>query len=78
MLEHARHALVFASGQSAGSTALSLVLPGRRVVATSDLYGGTRQLFGLLARYGIGVDYVTQPTSGTWIEFSTRTSAWFG
>jgi cystathionine beta-lyase/cystathionine gamma-synthase len=27
-------------------------------VASADLYGGTRQLFGLLARHGIGVDYV--------------------
>jgi cystathionine beta-lyase/cystathionine gamma-synthase len=57
-LEDARHALVFSSGQAAGATALSLLTPGRRLVASADLYGGTRQLFGELARYGIAVDHV--------------------
>lgn len=57
-LENARHALVFASGQAAGATALSLLSPGQRLVASADLYGGTRQLFGLLARYGVRVDHV--------------------
>jgi cystathionine beta-lyase/cystathionine gamma-synthase len=57
-LEDADHALAFSSGQAAGATALSLLTPGRRLVASADLYGGTRQLFGELARYGIVVDYV--------------------
>jgi cystathionine beta-lyase/cystathionine gamma-synthase len=56
-LEDARHALVFASGQAAGATALSLLAPGQRLLASADLYGGTRQLFAMLERYGIAVVY---------------------
>jgi len=51
-LEDARHALVFASGQAAGATALSLLSPGDCLVASAHLYGGTRQLFDLVARSG--------------------------
>ncbi|NDU71376.1 PLP-dependent transferase [Actinomadura sp. DSM 109109] len=57
-LEDARFALAFASGQAAGTTALSLLRPGHRLIASDDVYGGTRSLFALLGRYGITVDHV--------------------
>jgi len=44
-LEDAAHAAVFASGQAAAAAALSLLRPGRVVLATDDLYAGTDALF---------------------------------
>lgn len=57
-LEEARFALVYSSGQAAGVAALSLLEPGDRLLASDDVYGGTRTLFGLLGRYGIQVEHV--------------------
>lgn len=57
-LENAAHALVFSSGQAAGATALSLLRPGQRVLASDDVYGGTFSLFKTLTKYDIRVDYV--------------------
>ncbi|MDL4776690.1 MULTISPECIES: trans-sulfuration enzyme family protein [Thermomonosporaceae] len=57
-LEDARHATAFSSGQAAGATALSLLDPGSRLIASDDLYGGTHALFSLLGRFGIAVDHV--------------------
>jgi cystathionine beta-lyase/cystathionine gamma-synthase len=57
-LEDARFATVLSSGQAAGATAATLAGPGRRVIASDDVYGGTYALLGSLARYGIAVDYV--------------------
>ncbi|GGQ36847.1 cystathionine gamma-lyase [Actinomadura coerulea] len=57
-LEDARFALAFSSGQAAGTAALSLLRAGRRLIASDDVYGGTRSLFALLGRYGITVDHV--------------------
>lgn len=57
-LEDARFATVFSSGQAAGATALTLLEPGHRLIASDDVYGGTYTLFGTLIRYGIGVDQV--------------------
>jgi cystathionine beta-lyase/cystathionine gamma-synthase len=54
-LEEARFALAFSSGQAAGATALSLLDPGQRLLASDDVYGGTRELFALLARCGVEV-----------------------
>ncbi|QFG22952.1 PLP-dependent aspartate aminotransferase family protein [Actinomadura sp. WMMB 499] len=56
-LEDARSATAFASGQAAGATVLSLLEPGARLVASDDVYGGTRALFALLARQGVTVDH---------------------
>lgn len=57
-LEGASYATVFASGQAAASTALSLVLPGQRVVVSDDVYSGTSALFGLAGRAGVEVEPV--------------------
>jgi cystathionine beta-lyase/cystathionine gamma-synthase len=57
-LEDARFALMLASGQAAAATALSLLLPGQRLISSDDIYGGTYALFAMLGRYGITVDYV--------------------
>jgi cystathionine beta-lyase/cystathionine gamma-synthase len=57
-LEDAQFATMFASGQAAAATALSLLTPGQRVISSDDIYGGTHALFAMLGRYGIEVDYV--------------------
>jgi cystathionine gamma-lyase len=54
-LEDAAHASVYASGQAASMTALSILRPGRTVLASDDVYGGTHHLFAVLAGYGIRV-----------------------
>jgi len=44
----------FASGMAAISTLMSVLDPGDEVVASRDVYGGTRRLFNqVLARYGL-------------------------
>jgi cystathionine beta-lyase/cystathionine gamma-synthase len=57
-LEDARYATVFSSGQAAGATALTLLGPGRRLIASDDVYGGTHALFATLVRYGVRADHV--------------------
>ena len=54
-LEGVRYASVYASGQAAGMTALSVLAPGQTVLASDDVYGGTHALFSLLSGYGIRV-----------------------
>jgi cystathionine beta-lyase/cystathionine gamma-synthase len=83
-LENASHALTFSSGQAAGTTALSLLAPGQKLIASDDVYGGTFSLFDLLPRYGITVEYVdltdlgafeaalTDDTGLVWIETPTN------
>jgi cystathionine beta-lyase/cystathionine gamma-synthase len=44
-LESAQHGLAYASGMAATTTVLHLLNPGDRVVAISDLYGGTYRIF---------------------------------
>lgn len=57
-LEGAEAALGLASGMAAISTALLAILQaGDRILAAADLYGGTRNLFGILERLGIRTDY---------------------
>lgn len=57
-LEGAEAALGLASGMAAISTALLTTLQaGDRILAAADLYGGTRNLFGILKRLGIETDY---------------------
>lgn len=56
-LEDARFATVYASGQAAATTVLSLLEPGQRVVASDDLYAGTHALLDRLRRYGVDVEY---------------------
>jgi cystathionine gamma-lyase/cystathionine beta-lyase/cystathionine gamma-lyase/homocysteine desulfhydrase len=58
-LEKGTGGVAFSSGMSAISAVLSLVLPGNRVVATQDVYGGTFRLFEQILRpYGIDFTYV--------------------
>ena len=56
-LEDARFASVYASGQAAATTVLSLLEPGQRLVASDDLYAGTHALLERLRRTGVAVDY---------------------
>jgi cystathionine gamma-lyase len=44
VLEEARFATVYASGQAAATTVLSLLKPGQRLLASDDLYAGTKRL----------------------------------
>jgi cystathionine gamma-lyase len=44
-LESARFGLAYASGMAATTTVLHLLTPGDRVLAVSDLYGGTYRIF---------------------------------
>ncbi|PSO08417.1 cystathionine gamma-synthase [Candidatus Marsarchaeota G2 archaeon BE_D] len=59
-LEDAKYALAFSSGLAAEATVtLSLLRAGDHVVASEDLYGGTRRLFSRsLAPFGVSVSYV--------------------
>ncbi|AXO37215.1 PLP-dependent aspartate aminotransferase family protein [Micromonospora sp. B006] len=57
-LEDARHATVYTSGQAAATTALSVVPPGRLVLASDDVYGGTHQLLVAAAERGVTVRQV--------------------
>lgn len=63
-LEGGVGAIVVSSGQAAISAAiLSIVGNGDRFVSTASIYSGTRILFGRsFARFGVGVDYVHDPT----------------
>jgi cystathionine beta-lyase/cystathionine gamma-synthase len=48
-IEDTRYAAVFASGQAAAATALSLLPPGRALLASDDLYPGSDALFRMRA-----------------------------
>jgi cystathionine beta-lyase/cystathionine gamma-synthase len=79
-LEDARCCAVFSSGQAAATTALSVLSPGARLLASDDVYGGTYALFATLARYGITVEYadlsepaalrsaLARPADLVWVE----------
>lgn len=75
-LESAEAACVSASGMAAISgTLLAFVGAGGRVVATQDLYGGTRRLLDeLAARFRVRVDFVDGRDPGA-IEAALRTPA---
>jgi cystathionine gamma-lyase len=63
-LEGAKHALAFSSGMAAEATiVLSTLKKGDRIVASDDLYGGTRRLFEkTFKRFGVDAQYF-DPTS---------------
>jgi len=84
-LENARHALAFASGLAAETTALLLLSPGDHVVYMEDVYGGTYRLFDkVLKRYGLNfsavdasdldaVEHAISPaTKLVWLESPTN------
>ncbi|MDA4127970.1 MAG: PLP-dependent aspartate aminotransferase family protein [Thaumarchaeota archaeon] len=59
-LEDSKYALAFASGLAAETTlALTVLRKGDHVVASDDLYGGTRRLFvHTLSRFGVSISFV--------------------
>lgn len=58
-LEGAQHGIAFASGMAASDALLSPLVPGDRVVAARNLYGGTPRLFESFYRpRGIAFDYI--------------------
>jgi cystathionine beta-lyase/cystathionine gamma-synthase len=58
-LEGARHGIAFASGVAATDGILKGLEPGDRVLAVTDLYGGTYRLFlQVYERYGLRFDFV--------------------
>lgn len=63
-LEGGAGAIVVASGQAAICAALlGIVGQGERFVSTASIYSGTRILFArTFGRFGVGVDYVWDPT----------------
>ena len=84
-LEEARHALAFASGLAAIDSVLKLLRSGDEIVASDDLYGGTRRLFEqIMARFGLKFIYVdmtesenvarvcAEKTKMIWIETPTN------
>ena len=84
-LESGVHALAFASGLAATTTAMLLLDPGDHVVYMEDAYGGTFRLFnGVMRRYGLTFTAVdasqpgaieaacTDRTRLVWIESPTN------
>jgi cystathionine gamma-lyase len=84
-LESGRHALAFASGLAATTTAMLLLDPGDHVVYMEDAYGGTYRLFDtVMRRYGITFsavdaslpgaieDAMNEHTRLVWIESPTN------
>jgi cystathionine gamma-lyase len=81
-LENAKYGLAFSSGLAAETTVLlSLLNSGDHIIASDDLFGGTKRLFQpVFAKYGISVTYVdatdvanieraiTPSTKAIWLE----------
>lgn len=58
-LEGAEHCRCFASGMAAMDAVLKTLRPGNRVLAPTDLYGGTYSLFRKIYEpFGLGFDFV--------------------
>lgn len=73
-LEEANHGLAFASGLAAEMTLIfALLSSGDEILASDDLYGGTRRLFTSFKKFGIHTRYVdsTQADNIT-LEDNTR------
>ncbi len=56
-LEEGRRGFAFASGLAATSTLLELLAPGDHVVASDDLYGGSRRLFSRVRARSAGLNF---------------------
>jgi len=56
-LEEGRRGFAFASGLAATSTLLELLAPGDHVVASDDLYGGSRRLFSRVRARSAGLSF---------------------
>src|SRR4029077_6995590 len=55
-LEGGSHGFAFASGLAAIATVLECLDQGAHIVASDDLYGGTRRLFERVRRRSMGID----------------------
>ena len=63
-IEDAKYGLAFSSGLAAESTLLlSLLKKGDEIVASDDLYGGTRRIFESVMK-NFGVNYITTDMTG--------------
>jgi cystathionine gamma-lyase len=56
-LEDGQRAFAFASGMAATATLLELLAPGDHVVASDDLYGGSRRLFARVRSQSAGLEF---------------------
>lgn len=76
-LEGAECCVATASGMAAIlACTLGLLQAGDRIVASRSLFGATTQLFNnLLARFGIGVDYVPLTDLDAWNKAVSRTGS---
>ena len=58
-LENAQHGICFSSGVAAIDAVLKCLNPGDRVVASNDLYGGTRRLMvHVFERFGLSFEFI--------------------
>ncbi|MEJ2013626.1 MAG: cystathionine gamma-synthase [Anaerolineales bacterium] len=80
-LEAGAHGLAFASGMAATDAVLHLLEPGDRVLAVSDLYGGTfRIMQQVFRKYGLRFDFASAIPGDTkqeapsliWVETPTN------
>lgn len=84
-VEGGRHGLAFASGSAATAAVLHLLAPGERVVAATDLYGGTVRLMETVFRpLGVEIDsfevddlgalerLLARPARLVWVESPTN------
>lgn len=79
-LEHAKHALAYASGSAATANILQSLAAGSHVISVSDVYGGTHRYFTQVAKaHGVKVtftpeievdisEHITDATKLVWIE----------
>src|SRR5579863_7346920 len=56
-LEEGRRGFAFASGLAATATLLELLVPGDHVVASDDMYGGSRRLFTRVRQSSAGLGF---------------------
>src|SRR5476649_175515 len=56
-LEDGRRGYAFASGLAATATLLELLAPGDHVVASDDMYGGSRRLFTRVRAVSAGLSF---------------------
>jgi cystathionine gamma-lyase len=62
-LEEGQHGFAFASGMAATATLLELLRPGDHVIASDDLYGGSRRLFSRVREHSAGLRFSFVDTS---------------
>jgi len=77
-LEGGADAIAFSTGMAAVATLMELFSPGDHIVASSDLYGGTRRLFDHISvKNGLLFDYAPAPIEEIAARFRPETKALF-